>query len=76
VPRAMPVLPDNTVLQYNQAVRRVPRSENGLYLTQPQSQMLEHWEHDILEESQGIQFGLEIGVSDGGNDVLVPATQY
>jgi hypothetical protein len=36
--------------------------------------MLKHWEHDILEESQGIQFGLEIGVSDGGNDVLVLAT--
>ena len=61
--RAMPVLPDNTVLQYNHTARRVPGS-------------LEHWEHNILEESQSIQSGLGSGVSDSENDVLVPATQY
>ena len=75
MPSAMPMLLDNTVLQYNHAARRVPGSENQLYSTQ-QSQILEHQEHNILRESQTTQFGLELGVSDSENDVLVLATQY
>jgi hypothetical protein len=60
----MPVLPDNTTLQYNRAAEDTPRAENQF--AQPvATQMSEHfWDDNILASSQSTQFGLESAVLD------------
>ena len=70
--RALPMLPNQAVLQYDQAGQGDPTPRNRMQI----SGFWEGGDNSIGGSIQSRQFGPGLFVSDGLDDVFIPATQY